>query len=408
MRPTDGMRSYRRTLALADVASAGIAVLIGVPILGEDALNPVALLALPLVLVVGKLTGLYDRDEHLIRKTTLDEVPALFWVATLYALLIWLGGDLIVDGHFGRDQAVGVWALLFASMVAIRALARRLAGALSGEERCLVLGDAETADWITRRFDEAPGLKARVVGRCRFAPEPAARTATPSLHGRDLEGLLDRTSEIETGDHRAARRRLRRPPEHDPAPEVDGAESERAAAAARGRGLLGRARRRRRDHPAGDAPLRPQPLLQGASSAASTSLGAGLGLLVLSPLLAAIAIAIKLDSRGPVLFRQRRMGRNGVPFEMLKFRTMVDGRRRAASPRSRRATRRRAACSRSRTIRGSPGSAVACGGPRSTSCPSCSTCCAATCPSSAPGRWCSTRTAGSRAGGVRGSSSRPG
>ena len=53
--------------------------------------------------------------------------------------------------------------------------------------------------------------------------------------------------------------------------------------------------------------------------------GAGLGLLVLAPLLAAIAIAIKLDSRGPVLFRQRRMGRNGVPFEMLKFRTMVDG-----------------------------------------------------------------------------------
>ena len=82
---------YRRTLALADVASAAIAVLIGVPILGEDALNPVALLALPLVLVVGKVTGLYDRDEHLIRKTTLDEVPALFWVATLYALLIWLG-----------------------------------------------------------------------------------------------------------------------------------------------------------------------------------------------------------------------------------------------------------------------------------------------------------------------------
>ena len=160
---------YRRTLALADVASAAIAVLIGVPILGHDALNPVALLALPLVLMVGKLTGLYDRDEHLIRKTTLDEVPTLFWVATLYALLIWLAGDLIVDGNFGRDQAVGVWALLFASMVTIRALARNVARARSGEERCLVLGDAETAEWITRRFREAPGLKARVVGRAPLA-----------------------------------------------------------------------------------------------------------------------------------------------------------------------------------------------------------------------------------------------
>ena len=44
---------------------------------------------------------------------------------------------------------------------------------------------------------------------------------------------------------------------------------------------------------------------------------------ILLPLLAAIAIAIKLDSRGPVLFRQRRVGRAGVPFHMLKFRTMT-------------------------------------------------------------------------------------
>jgi exopolysaccharide biosynthesis polyprenyl glycosylphosphotransferase len=53
--------------------------------------------------------------------------------------------------------------------------------------------------------------------------------------------------------------------------------------------------------------------------------GAGLGVLVLAPVLATIAIAIKLDSPGPVFFRQRRMGRDDVPFEMLKFRTMVDG-----------------------------------------------------------------------------------
>jgi len=44
---------------------------------------------------------------------------------------------------------------------------------------------------------------------------------------------------------------------------------------------------------------------------------------VMLPVLAAIAIAIKLDSPGPVLFRQRRVGRAGVPFQMLKFRTMV-------------------------------------------------------------------------------------
>lgn len=52
-------------------------------------------------------------------------------------------------------------------------------------------------------------------------------------------------------------------------------------------------------------------------------LGAALGLLLLWPLLLAIACAIKLDSPGPVLFRQQRVGRHGALFRIRKFRTMV-------------------------------------------------------------------------------------
>ena len=48
-----------------------------------------------------------------------------------------------------------------------------------------------------------------------------------------------------------------------------------------------------------------------------------LGLLLIWPVLLAVAIAVKLDSPGPVLFRQRRAGVGGRPFEILKFRTMV-------------------------------------------------------------------------------------
>lgn len=47
-----------------------------------------------------------------------------------------------------------------------------------------------------------------------------------------------------------------------------------------------------------------------------------LGLILLSPLLALVALAIKVDSPGPVLFRQTRLGLNGVPFAMYKFRSM--------------------------------------------------------------------------------------
>jgi len=50
--------------------------------------------------------------------------------------------------------------------------------------------------------------------------------------------------------------------------------------------------------------------------------GSGLILLALSPFLALIALAIKLDSRGPVFFRQVRAGRGGKPFRVFKFRTM--------------------------------------------------------------------------------------
>ncbi|WP_448642060.1 sugar transferase [Geodermatophilus sp. URMC 63] len=50
-----------------------------------------------------------------------------------------------------------------------------------------------------------------------------------------------------------------------------------------------------------------------------------LGLLVLSPLLLGAALAVRLDSRGPVFFRQERVGRDGRTFSMLKFRSMVSG-----------------------------------------------------------------------------------
>ena len=49
---------------------------------------------------------------------------------------------------------------------------------------------------------------------------------------------------------------------------------------------------------------------------------AAIGLLLVAPLLAALAAAVKLDSRGPVLFRHERAGRDGRPFGLLKFRTM--------------------------------------------------------------------------------------
>ena len=52
---------------------------------------------------------------------------------------------------------------------------------------------------------------------------------------------------------------------------------------------------------------------------------AAVALAVSAPLLAVAAVAIRLESRGPALYRQRRVGRYGEPFDMFKLRTMVSG-----------------------------------------------------------------------------------
>ena len=61
------------------------------------------------------------------------------------------------------------------------------------------------------------------------------------------------------------------------------------------------------------------------ASRALDLLVASLVLAIAAPLLALAAILIKLESRGPVFYRQRRVGRDGAPFELWKLRTMVPG-----------------------------------------------------------------------------------
>jgi lipopolysaccharide/colanic/teichoic acid biosynthesis glycosyltransferase len=70
-----------------------------------------------------------------------------------------------------------------------------------------------------------------------------------------------------------------------------------------------------------EPPVRPR---KGLPRAADLTI-AGLSLVLLSPLLLAAAIAIKLESRGPVLYRQRRVGKDGLIFELFKLRTMRQG-----------------------------------------------------------------------------------
>lgn len=79
------------------------------------------------------------------------------------------------------------------------------------------------------------------------------------------------------------------------------------------------------DHtPTATADLDPAPVGGGLKRAADVAVAVPL-LVVLSPVMAAIALWVRRDSPGPALFRQQRVGYGGRPFTLLKFRSMVDG-----------------------------------------------------------------------------------
>ncbi len=94
----------------------------------------------------------------------------------------------------------------------------------------------------------------------------------------------------------------------------------------------------------------------------------GLLLALLSPLLAAISVAILLDSGRPVFFRQRRAGKDGEPFTMLKFRTMVADAEERLGELVDLDEARGAGLQDPRRPAGDARSAACCGAPASTSC----------------------------------------
>lgn len=315
---------YRRALAVADMLAGALSLGAAIVLLGEDRLEPSAVAVLPVVVIAAKAVGLYDRDEHLLKKTTLDEAPTLFYVATLYALIAWLAGGLLVDGAIGRDQLLGLWLLVFVLMLAGRGAARRVARALAAEERCLVIGEGTAAEWARRTLARSHVVKATLVGFVSMTPGRSAGVGVPTLgtlesladviaeHGIDRVLIAPETSDAEEtlevirlvkvmGVKVSVLPRLLEvvgsSVEFD---DVDGM----TLLGVRRYGLTQSSRM----------------LKRGMDLAGSVAL-----LVILAPMLLMIAAAIKLSSQGPVLFRQRRVGQNDRAFEMLKFRTMVDG-----------------------------------------------------------------------------------
>src|SRR3954452_12009419 len=157
-------RRYRIALVLADVLSACVALLLCVNVLGQDTVSPAVLLGLPLVVIASRMYGLYDRDHLVVNKTTVDETPKLFQLATLYTLLVWVGDDVLINGPMGSDQALVLWMSLWLFGLVFRRVARGIAGRSAPTERLLLIGDASTYARLAEKL-ELGMIDAKLVAR---------------------------------------------------------------------------------------------------------------------------------------------------------------------------------------------------------------------------------------------------
>ena len=319
--------TYRRLLAVADAASVLISLWLGVVVVGDAVLQPAAYLAVVAFVLLAKVFGLYDRDESRLRKTTVDELPGLFQLATLSALLVFIAQDGLGDSPLGEAEILGFWGPLFALLVVSRSLARALARHLTPTERCLLVADDCAAEEFRRNL-ELHQINADLVGI--VAPIRIGRRADDP---DELDG------------HHALTERL--------APFIDELEPQRIILAS-GSWTPDEVLHMIDDLRGSEIKLSVLPPLSRIASMSSEvdqlpglallgmrkfeisrssrilkrafdATASALALAALAPFLIAIAVAIRLDSRGPVLFRQPRVGQRGAHFEILKFRSMIEG-----------------------------------------------------------------------------------
>ena len=319
---------FRRVLAGVDLAAAAISLVISLVVIGGETLSfwP-ALACIPLLTLVNKALGLYDRDENLLRKTTLDEAPRVLTVASFYAFCIWLAAPLLVHGHLGRGPVVELAFFSFLTLMVGRTLARTFITSHVEPERCIVIGSAAAAERVAGKLDSVPGVRAEIVGRVPLEAdylEQRVESSVPVLGDMSTLGLVLSHQDVERAiiafegpDSEELLHTIRLVKALGVKVSVLPRLLEVVGSAATyddidGLPLLG---------------VRRYGLSRSSDLLKRTVdvVGASLILLLLAPLFLLIAVAIKVDSPGPVFFRQRRIGRSSEGFDMLKFRSMVDG-----------------------------------------------------------------------------------
>jgi len=320
----------RRALLIADAASLIMAYLLAKLIVsGGNAGHPwleffALLLTLPLWVVAAKLYGLYDRDEEHVDHSTIDEVVGVFHLVTLGAwfffLVTWWAGA--AEPHVPRLIAFWLLAILLVTTMrgVARASARRSPLYL---QNTIIIGAGHIGQLAARKLVQHPEYGINLVGFVDAHP----RERRPELEHLALLGPPDRLSDIislldierviiafSDATHDQLLKTIRELRKLDVQIDVVPRLFEIVGPKAGIHTFEGLA-----------LVSLPPSQISPSSRLLKRALDYVVALtmlVVLAPVIALIAVAVRCDSPGPVLFRQRRLGLDMRSFTVLKFRTM--------------------------------------------------------------------------------------
>jgi exopolysaccharide biosynthesis polyprenyl glycosylphosphotransferase len=325
----------RRVLLIADIlglAGAFLLAELAVPVsggrntVGNEEEWLLFLLVLPLWVVAARAYGLYSHDEERTDHRTIDDFGGVFHLVTIGTCTTFFVGSL--SGMVEPDPIrMAVFWLAAVSFMTLGRIIGRIACRKSTlyVQKTLVVGSGGTAELVAQKVQRHPEYGLELVGLVDDAideePENNGLANLPRFSSLATAPLLARALGIERliiAIPNAKRERvihlIRGLRELDIQIDIvpfffDVLSPSMDIHSIEGLPLLG---------------LRPARLPRSSilfKRAMDLTLSA-LGLLVLAPLFCLIAIAIKLDSRGPIFFRQVRMGSKDKTFRIFKFRTM--------------------------------------------------------------------------------------
>lgn len=324
-------RLVPRALIFADLAGLSVAYLVTTYLwgrtgtLGSTRELILFIVSLPAWVLVAQLHGLYHRDEERTDHCTTDDIVGVLHLVTIGAWLLLAASRLEGWNGPGIVNVFAFWALALCVLPLGRALARRACRRSAAyEQNTIIVGAGDIGQLICRKLVKHPEYGANVVGFVDGAPK--ARRADLPEH-LSILGTLDGLPEL------IERLHVERV--------IIAFSNERACdllVLLRQLGPLGvqidlvpwlfeLIGPRASVHTVEGLPLIGLPPARRSRTSRMLKrsvdlVGAGLALIILAPLMAFIAMRIRGDSPGPVLFRQKRLGAGMREFTALKFRTM--------------------------------------------------------------------------------------